>query len=183
MRKLLSVFGLVLSLATATAYGAQTVPETRDPMSHFFVQSFGNLHEEAAIAKSEGKRGILVMFNDPECPWCAKMKANVLNQVRVQEYYRKYFRPLHVDTRGDAPLIDFSGKEWTEKDWAFKVNRVRATPVFVFYGLDGKPVMRYTGATRGIEEFLWLGEFVANGEYKNKNFTVYKRERLAAKTN
>lgn len=179
MRRFLSVV-IVLAAVTA-AYAAQADTVGRDPMEHFFQQGFGGLSEEAQLARQEGKLGVLVMFNDPDCPWCQKMKATVLSQPPVQEYYRKHFRLVHVDTRGDTPLTDFKGREMTEKDFAFKENRVRATPVFVFFGLDGAPMVRYTGATRGIDEFMWLGEFVVSGEYKSKNFTVYKRERLAAK--
>lgn len=167
--------------APARAADAPSAPTSRDAMTHFFEQSFGNLKEELALAKQESKQGVLIMFNDPDCPWCQKMKATVLSRPDIQDYYRKYFRNLHVDTRGDAPITDFSGREMTEKDFAFKEHRVRATPVFIFFGLDGKPAMRFTGATRDAEEFLWLGEFVVSGEYKTRNFPVYKRERQAAR--
>lgn len=148
-----------------------------DPMVNFFYQGFGSLKDEAATSRDEGKLGVLVMFDDPDCPWCAKMKATVLNQPEVQDYYRKYFRPIHLDTKGDTPLVDFAGKEWLEKDFAFKGHRVRATPVFIFFDTNGNTMLRYTGATRSVEEFLWLGEFVVSGAYKNKTFTAYKRER------
>ncbi len=159
----------------------EAVPSGRDPMTHFFDQSFGNLKEELAQVKAEGKAGMFVMFSDPECPWCDKMKATVLNRPAVQDYYRRHFRNLHLDTRGDTVMTDFSGREMSEKDFAFKENRVRATPVFVFFGLDGKPMLRFTGVTADTEEFLWLGEFVVSGAYKNGNFTAYKRARRADK--
>lgn len=172
---------LLFVAAPATAADAPVAPASRDAMTHFFEQSFGNLREELALARREGKQGVLIMFNDPDCPWCQKMKATVLSRPDIQDYYRKHFRSLHMDTRGDTLITDFSGREMAEKDFAFKEHRVRATPVFIFFGLDGKPVQRFTGATRDAEEFLWLGEFVANGEYKTRNFVAYKRERLGAK--
>ena len=67
----------------------------------------------------------------------------------------------------------------TAKDFAFRVNRIRATPVFVFYDLEGAPMVRYTGATRDADEFLWLGEFVADNHYRNTNFTRFKRAKQA----
>lgn len=185
MRSLHGIFfilSVLLSVIPAAGNAAEApAVTTRDAMTHFFEQSFGNLKDELVLAKQGGKQGVFVMFNDPDCPWCQKMKATVLNQVAVQDYYRAHFRVLHVDTRGDAMLTDFSGRETSEKDFAFKEHRVRATPVFIFFGLDGKPMYRFTGATRDIDEFLWLGEFVVQGEYKTRNFTVYKRERLTAK--
>jgi thioredoxin-related protein len=154
---------------------------TRDPLKYFFHQSFGSLPDEVVAAKAEGQSGILIMFEADDCPWCAKMKANVLNQVAVQDFYRKHFRILMMDVNGDVPMTDFSGQEMPQKDFAFKHNRVRATPVFAFFDLNGKLMTRYTGATRDAEEFLWLGEFVANGNWKTGNFTAYKRERAAGK--
>jgi len=162
-------------------YAAQTKnsDQTRDPHEFFFNQSFNNLQEEADIAREEGKSGIFVMFSDPDCPWCAKMRATVMNQIPVQEYFRKHFRILDLDTRGDTMMVDFNGKEMAEKDFSLKVNRVRGTPVFIFYDLEGHKLLRYTGATRTQEEFMWLGEYIVDGAYKNKKFSKYKRERLA----
>lgn len=153
--------------------------QTRDALEYFFHQSFKNLEEEADIAREEGQIALFVMFNDPDCPWCQKMKATVMNQVRVQDYYRKHFRVIHLDTTGDTMMADFDGTEVAEKDYSFKKHRVRATPVFMFFDLEGNKILRYTGATRSIDEFLWLGEFVVSGEFKNKRFSSYKRERLA----
>jgi len=158
-----------------TASGA-----TRDPGEYFFHQSFGDLREELQTAKQDGKRALLIMFDNAECPWCHKMKTGILNQVSVQDYYRKHFQIIRVDTEGGNPIIDFSGNEMKEKDYTLKVNRVRATPVFIFFDLNGEQIVRYTGAVRDIDEFMWLGEFVAGEHYKKQPFAKYKRERKAA---
>ena len=180
MRTWKNYFSLTLMALLIGGASVSARATTSDPMVNFFYQGFGSLKDEAATAREEGKLGLFVMFDDPDCPWCAKMKATVLNQAEVQEYFRKYFRPIHLDTKGDTQLVDFAGKEWLEKDYAFKGHRVRATPVFIFFDTNGKIMLRYTGATRSVEEFLWLGEFVVSGAYKNKTFTAYKRERTQA---
>ncbi len=137
---------LVVAMTTQAA-------ETRDPQQYFFDQNFGNLKDEAQAVWVENKLGVLIIFETADCPWCEKMMLSVLNQVRVQEYYRKHFRALQVNTNGDAPLVDFSGKEMPQKDFAFGHNRVRATPVFAFFDIQGKPMTKYTGATKDAEEF------------------------------
>lgn len=149
----------------------------RDPMEYFFHQSFNNLQEELDISVDEGKTGVFIMFSDVDCPWCAKMKATIMNQVAVQDYYRKHFQVLTIDIRGDAMIVDFEGKELSEKDFAFKEHRVRATPVVMFFDNSGKPVARFTGIVRDVDEFLWLGEYVVSGAYNEMNFTKYKRNR------
>jgi thioredoxin-related protein len=152
----------------------------RDPYSYFFNETWNDFPEELAKAREEGKQGILLFFELDECPFCHRMKTTVLNQPEVQAYFRKHFLSFPVDIEGDVDMVDFKGQHMTQKDFAFKVNRVRATPVFAFYDLDGKQVVRYTGATSGVQEFLWLGEFVSKGLYKKMRFTKFKREKLKA---
>jgi len=156
---------------------AESNDQAENSEKRFFHQSFNNLQDEIQIAKEKDKKGLFIMFNDHDCPWCMKMKTTVMNQQPIQNYFRKHFQLITIDTRGDNIMTNFDGKELIEKDFSFKIHRVRATPVFIFFDLSGKPVMRYTGATRNAEEFLWLGEFVVNGKYKTKRFSKYKRER------
>lgn len=161
------VGGLFLSQAGAVA---------RDPYQHFFEESFGDLQEDLKSAREEGKQGLLIFFEMDECPFCHRMETTVLNQPPVQEYFRKHFRILSMDIEGDVPITDFKGQATTQKDFSFKQNQVRATPVFIFYDLKGNPITRYTGPTRGVEDFMWLGEYVVSGAYQDMSFTRYKRE-------
>ena len=173
--KILSKLIIVLFILSSGLLHA----ETRDAASGFFQQSFGDLSDELQTARDEGKKGVFVMFDDEDCPWCAKMKATVLNQVEVQDYYREHFRIMRIDKNGDAQIIDFTGNEVIEKEFADK-NRVRATPVIIFYDLEGKPVHRYTGAARNTQEFMWLGEYVVGENYKTQSYPLYKREKKKA---
>jgi len=171
--RIIQTFAALLLLATGSA--AQAV-DWLEPNTHFFNQSFGDLTEEAATAREEGKQGVMIMFEMDECPFCHRMRQTVLSRPDVQAYYRKHFRLLHIDIEGDVEITDFQGKSTTMKDFA-AVNRVRATPVFQFYDLDGKPIRRgrYTGATRNHQEFLLLGRYIAEGVNAKEPFTRYKR--------
>jgi thioredoxin-related protein len=162
------LLGLILS-TTANA-------ETRDPESFFFDESFGQFDEELDRAKEEGKKGVLIMFQQEECPYCHRMRASVLNQKQVQDYYRQHFLIFQVDIEGELEITDFSGQQTLEKDFAFKQNRVRATPVFAFFDLNGARVARYTGATTDVEEFILLAQYVVNEKYRSMSFNRYKRE-------
>lgn len=173
MRKLfgsISVLLLVLGSASLAA-------ETRDPYKHFFHETWGDYQEELANAREQGKKGVLIFFEMDECPFCHYMKENVLNRPKVQEYYREHFLNFPVDIEGDVQITNFQGESKKQKDFAFRENRVRATPVFAFFNLDGERIHRHTGKTSGVEEFMWMGEYVANGKYKDTSFTRYKREK------
>lgn len=149
--------------------------EERDPLTNFFMPKLGDFKSELAAAKQEGKMGILLMFELDDCPWCHRMKATILNQSDVQDWYRKYFYIYPIDAKGDAAMTDFAGKDTTEKVFADS-QRARATPLFIFYDLEGKPMTRFTGATQSKEEFLLLGKYVVEGAYKNMPFNAYKKQ-------
>ncbi|MES9992134.1 MAG: thioredoxin family protein [Candidatus Thiodiazotropha sp.] len=153
---------------------------TRDPGEHFFDQSLGDFSEELEVAREEGKKGVLIMFEMDECPFCHKMKTRVLNRVDVQDYFKQHFLIYTVDVEGDVEISDFQGNTMKEKDFAFRYNKVRATPVFGFFDLDGNRIFRFTGPTKDAQEFLWLGEFVVDDHYKTTKFSRYKREKRRA---
>lgn len=165
-------FIAALLLLAAGAVNGATLPA-----ADFFDQSLGDFSEELEVAKEEGKRAILIMFEMDECPFCDRMKKRVLNQPEVQAYFREHFKIYSVDIEGDVEITDFKGELVSEKDFSAKQYRVRATPVFLFFTLDGKPIKRsrFTGATNTPEEFLLLGRYVKDGIYNKMSFTRYKR--------
>lgn len=171
-----------ISCVALAAFGAlaQAAEAPRDPYEHFFSQTLGDFSEELEVAREEGKQGILIFFEMDECPFCHRMKETVLNRPDVQEWYREKFLCFSVDIEGDIEVTSFDGDTMSAKNFSGRLNRVRATPVLAFYDLEGQPVARYTGATRDAREFMWLGEFVADGHYQTTNFTRYKRAKKAA---
>ncbi|MDY0049420.1 MAG: thioredoxin family protein [Halothiobacillaceae bacterium] len=145
----------------------------------FFDDSFGNLKEDLTEAKTSGKKGIFVFFEMDECPFCHRMKTTVFNQPKVQEYFNANFVRVPIDIEGDVEMVDFSGKTMTQKDFAFKQHRVRATPVMAIFDLDGKLAVKFTGPTKSAEEFLAFGEFYVSGKYKEPgmSFARYKSDK------
>lgn len=141
----------------------------------FFDQTFGDFSEELETARAEGKDGLLLIFEMDECPFCHRMKTTVLNQPEVQEFFGEHFLVFPVDIEGDIEVVDFAGNPTSQKDFALKQFRVRATPVFAFFDLDGNLVARYTGATKDVEEFMQLGQYVTDRAYEQTTFTKYKR--------
>lgn len=168
-------FLLVLALLATPV-----LAEVRDPGTHFFQPKFGDLKEDLESARQSGKAGILLMFEMDECPFCHRMKTTVLNQTSVQDYYRKHFLIYSIDIKGDTGLVDFQGKDTTEKAFSLE-QRARATPVFIFYDLEGNAMTRFTGATQNADEFMLLGRYVVEGVHKNMPFNVYKRQAQAGK--
>ena len=115
-------------------------PAATGDSTGFFNQSLGDFSEELEVAREEGKKGVLLFFEMDECPFCARMKTSVLNQSDVQAFYAERFLVFDVDVEGELEIVDFEGNATTQKEFA-KRCRVRATPVFVFYDLEGNPTL------------------------------------------
>jgi thioredoxin-related protein len=168
MKIIAVVMLFILSLGTGLA-------ETRDAEDHFFDMKMGDFKSELDTAKKEGKTGILIMFEQADCPFCFRMKHTILNQSEVQDYYHKHFLVFLVDIRGSLPMQDFKGKETTEK--AFSVeHRVYGTPVFDFFDLEGNLVTRFPGTAKNVNEFMLLGKCVVEGACKKASFAAYKKQ-------
>lgn len=147
-----------------------------DKSNGFFQESFGNYQEEMQTAKDDGKKAVFMFFMMDECPFCDKMEKTILSQPEVQSYFHEHFANFIFDINGDVDVIDFHGKNKKQKEIAEKDFRVRATPVMLFFDFEGKPIVRYTGATRNQDEMLLLGRFVVEKQYESMSFEQYKRK-------
>ena len=91
---LMRIFALVALLALLPL--AASAAETRDAAS-FFNLNMGDLKTEVADARQDGKKAVLLMFEQEGCPGCLYMKRNILNRKDVQDYYRANFASLSIE--------------------------------------------------------------------------------------
>lgn len=174
--KLAKTLILMLVLAASPALSAGT----RNPDEYFFALNTGDFKTEAADARRAGKKAILVMFEQDGCPGCFYMRNNVLNRVDVQKFYDQNFVSFSLNIFGSVPIRDFAGRDFTEKSFSQSVDII-GTPTFLFYDLDGKEAMRFVGPLKSVPDFMLLGQFVASGAYKTRQFAEYKQLRLKKK--
>jgi thioredoxin-related protein len=169
IRRFLFLHALLFAFAVAPAQAAEG-------WDKFFELSFGDLRAEAADARKSGQQGLVVMYHFDECPYCTRMKRDVLSRPEVQAHYKSRFRAISVDTRGAQEVTGFDGRALPEKEFA-RARSVRATPTFQFFTLDGRLVVTHAGAINDPVEFMLLGEYVASGEYQNVSFNAYKQSK------
>jgi len=164
MRRLLSLFLLAFALGAGAA----------EPWEKFFDLSLGDLRAEVAEAAKAGKQGLLVMYQFEECPYCARMKREVLSRPDVQRAYRSRFQAIEIDTRGSQEITGFDGKTMPEKDFA-RASGIRGSPVFVFYSLEGKAMLTHAGAINDPASFILLADYYSTGAYRDTPFIAYVR--------
>jgi thioredoxin-related protein len=167
---------LAALLALPLLAGAQGDAK-RDPLQHFFVASLGDYPAELADARKSGKQGMVAFFMWDECPYCERMKKNVLSLPDVQRYYRERFLPIAVDTRGAVPITDLAGRQSTEKQFSIEQG-VKATPTLIFYDLSGRPLYRHVGEVKDAAAMIRLGEFVTTGAYRTQKFADFQNKRI-----
>lgn len=172
-RHLIQALLAALLLGLTGLAAAQGI-STRNADTHFFDANTGDLKAELGEAKASGKKALLLMYEQEGCPGCLFMKQNILNRVDVQDLYHRHFINFTVDINGAVPLKDFAGRDVTEKALAIR-SKTRATPTFVFHDMTGTEIVRITGTVRDAEEFKLLGEFVASGAYKQRQFAEHKQ--------
>lgn len=157
-----------LLLVTSTASAAE-------PWETFFDPFLGDLRAELAEAKSSQKSGLVIMYHFEECPYCARMKREVLSQPEVQKQFHRDYSVLAIDTRGSQPVTGFDGKLLPESSYARSAG-VRKTPTFDFHGLDGGRLYRHVGGVFDADEFLLLGRYVASGAHRSLTFAEFKQK-------
>lgn len=163
----IALLGLVRAVASAST-------EYRDPADHFFQPFLGDLRAEVSDARASGRKGVVVMYHFEECPYCIRMKREVLSRPDVQEWYRSQFVVLGIDVRGAQPITGLDGKVLPEREYGRAVG-VRGTPSFDFYGTDGKHLYRHTGPLYEPAVFVMLGRYIASGAYRNQTFQEYRQ--------
>ena len=142
----------------------------------FFDLTFGDFQAELEAARSAGKLGVLLVFEAEDCPYCRKMRQQVLSRDDVQALFRKRFAIFAVDAFGGIPIKDFSGRETTERAYAREL-KVLGMPTFILFGSDGREFARLSGATKDAAEFMRFGGSLDRGQAQRADHTLAARSR------
>ena len=165
---LLAALALVLPALAAVA------GETPDS-DEFFTPTFGDLREEAATAREAGKLGVLLFFEADACPYCQRMRRNVLSDPGVQDWFASRFLSIAVDIHGDVELTDFDGITLPSKVFSDH-RKVFLTPVVSFIDLDGNEIYRRVGMIKTPQEMLLLGKYIEGKHYYDTEYRVFAQQ-------
>lgn len=143
-----------------------------------------DLAREAATARAEGKR-LVLYFELPDCPGCARMKRETFPDPRVRADFGRRYRTVRVALPGEpgapgATLTDPQGQPGSASQLADRY-RVLGTPAFVFF--DGADFLYRHVGPLDATDFRALGRFVAAAAYEREPFAEYRakqRPRLLA---
>ncbi len=165
----------------ATGFAAQENP---DPLAFddtplrealelpdWFKLSFLDLQDSLNEALEAGKRGLIVYFGRPDCPYCkAQLEIN-WGQPDIFKYTQDHFDVIAIDVTGSRTVTDFDGRAYTEKEFSARM-RTDFTPSLLFYEAKGRLALRLPGF-RPPYQFRAALEYVADAHYFNEPFGDY----------
>ena len=153
----------------------------------WFVQSFLDLKEDHAEARTKGRR-FAVIFEQRGCIYCTRMHTEVLAQRYINDYVRENFAILQLDMWGSREVTDFDGQKMPEKRLAERWG-VLFTPTIVFFKEDvanagaafGPPLeiarmQLGIGAPTFYDMFVWVKAKVYE---QDRNFQRFHLARMA----
>lgn len=170
--QLLRVVKLLLSAALLVVAVAGAGASAR---AEYRAESIDNDYQgEVQAAADDGKR-LILFFHQAGCPYCDKMRARVHPAPKVMEFFSQHFVMMESNIRGNLDVVTPAGEAVKETEFG-RMERVRATPVFVFYDQDGSVALRTTGYLDA-DRFYLAGKYVVDGEHKTgKSFFKYLQE-------
>lgn len=167
--RLASALILLIALALSPARAAEG-------WEKFFTLGLGDFPAELADARKAGRKGIVFIYQQDPCPYCERMKANILSRSDVQQWYGERFASFSIDVRGSTAMTDFAGRRTTEGRYAREA-LVRGAPAMDFYDLQGRLLARIPGEVPDWKTFLALGDWVASGDHAKQTFEQFRLAR------
>ena len=156
----------------------------------WFIDSFLDLRDDQKEAAEAGKH-FAIFWEQRGCPYCAEMHKVNLAKPEISNYIKTNFNVLQLDLYGPRNVVDFDGKEMSEKDLAQRWN-VNFTPSIVFFPNSKEGLPSKSGGKLKIWQligywkpyhFITTFEYVRSGQYKTQKFQRFlsaKTERLRA---
>lgn len=131
---------------------------------------FGNLPEEAAAAKADGKV-LTVYFWQEGCPYCEKLEKVVMADPEVRKTIKESFYLLEVNMFGAKEIVDFGDEVTTEKKFSEKKN-IQFTPTLIFFSHGGEELFRTVGVWEA-PHFMAALDYVKDDHYRKASFKEF----------
>lgn len=137
----------------------------------WFKISFGDLNDDVAEARAEGKFGIIAYYGQKRCAYCQQFFNANLGDESIARYIREHFDVIPIDIWGIEDFIDTDGNSYSERELSIRY-KTNFTPSLVFYDGKGKPIHRLRGYYPPYQ-FRATLHYVAEGFYRVEKFRDY----------
>ena len=152
----------------------------------WFRDTFKDLQEDAAEAKSEGKR-LLIIVEQRGCLYCKDMHEHTFTDERVKAMLENNYYPVQINLHGDTEIVDLDGEALSEKEATRKWG-VLFTPTMILMPPevdDSKPATQQAvavmpgafsaGTTWDLLTWVWEERYLDQSE---EDFQRYHARRI-----
>lgn len=138
----------------------------------WFVKSdFLDLTDELEKSKSQGKKGLMLLYTTEGCSYCSIFINRSLGDPEIAKRVQGNFDSIGMEIFDDTEMVSPQGEELPVKQFA-KQEGVMFSPTLMFYGLDGKQILRKTGYVSP-ERFKALLTYIIEDHYKTEALSSY----------
>ncbi len=132
---------------------------------------FFELQEDLTKARSDGKHGLMLLLTSQGCSYCDVFIRKSLSDPEIASMVRKHFDSIGMDIFNDADMVDPGGLEMSVKEFARR-ERAEFSPTLLFYGQNGKRMLRITGY-QSPERFKKILGYVTGQHYRSESLGEY----------
>jgi thioredoxin-related protein len=130
-----------------------------------------NFNTVMTLSKYEQKDAIIV-FSDPNCFYCNKLKSDTLSNLDVQHMLSNNFVIGEIYETNET--ANFQGNTYTYTQ-LFQGFGIKGTPTLFFFTSTGTPIT-YLPGYLGPSDFLKVLQYIALGDYaKNVDFNTFAK--------
>jgi len=99
------------------------------------------------------KTPILIMFSVPDCPYCKKIKEEVLSPMAKLDEYKNKIIIRHVDSSSSDEITNFFNESVSESNFSFNYV-IDLFPTVILVNNYGVILDKIIGA--GVEDYYWM---------------------------
>lgn len=136
----------------------------------WFKTTFMDFAEDIEDATDED-RHVMIYFHQNACPYCAKLVEDNFHDKELVAKLHKDFDVIETNMWGDRDLTDWTGKEFTEKEFSAFM-KVQFTPTILFLNAQGDIVLRLNGY-QSIEKMHATLDYISNKIYLDQSYASY----------
>ena len=174
MKTLFIIISFILTLNSV----AQDEPKKGDFLGskvveefpEWFKTSFMDFSDDIDEATDDNKH-VMIYFWQNGCPYCAKLVEENFHDKELTDKLIKNFDVIETNMWGDKGLVDWTGVDFSEKDFA-SFMKVQFTPTLIFLNSNGDIVLRLNGY-QSVEKMHTVLDYVSSKSYINESFAKY----------
>lgn len=144
----------------------------------WFKQSFYDLREDLAEARSAGKLGILLFLSEANCSYCQIFLSTTFREPDIRKRVGQHFDVLGFEVVNDIALTDLQGQTLPMKQFVAR-EKAYVTPTLIFLRHDGRRLLQIAGYYPP-ERFRGVLDYLLDGHDERETLALFLARREVA---